>query len=248
MVKHCHDGKTYWTFPGGAREQGETFEQAAVREVREETGITVRIIEHIFDEAYIHQGAESTSRCFFAAQVGNDPVVLGYDPEDLAKEQSARILQDIRWASLEEVRNDKQVARLLEYLAGKRRQEKRQRVVTRFWECVSNAEFEKLELHMTPHAKVYLPNTREVILGRADYILFNRSYPGRWYAEIERTCERDGLVITTAKVRSGDSSMSFYVTSYFAFEDDRISEIAEYWGENSEPPAWRRNGALTKRY
>lgn len=32
-------GSLYWCPPGGGREQGETFEQAAVREVYEETGI-----------------------------------------------------------------------------------------------------------------------------------------------------------------------------------------------------------------
>jgi len=39
MVCHQTSPRTYWTFPGGAVETGETFEQAAVREVKEETGL-----------------------------------------------------------------------------------------------------------------------------------------------------------------------------------------------------------------
>ncbi|HEY1565313.1 MAG TPA: NUDIX hydrolase [Gaiellaceae bacterium] len=42
LIKENYDRRR-WGFPGGAVERGETPEQAVVREVREETGVEVRI-------------------------------------------------------------------------------------------------------------------------------------------------------------------------------------------------------------
>ncbi len=43
-----------WTFPKGHAEHGETLEQAALREVEEETGYSVKIIKRLSDLTYAH--------------------------------------------------------------------------------------------------------------------------------------------------------------------------------------------------
>jgi 8-oxo-dGTP diphosphatase len=43
MVLHKHDGKEYWTLPGGAIEYHESPEYAVVREFIEETNINVKV-------------------------------------------------------------------------------------------------------------------------------------------------------------------------------------------------------------
>lgn len=46
--------KEIWTFPKGHAEAGETLEQAALREVKEETGYTVEIVKRLSDVTYAH--------------------------------------------------------------------------------------------------------------------------------------------------------------------------------------------------
>jgi ADP-ribose pyrophosphatase YjhB (NUDIX family) len=49
LVRHVDpaSGGSYWVLPGGGCEAGETYAAAAVREVREETGIDVRVVRRL---------------------------------------------------------------------------------------------------------------------------------------------------------------------------------------------------------
>ena len=48
-----------WTFPKGKLDPGETFEQAAIREVLEETGMKCEVIRFIGSTNYIHRKGKS---------------------------------------------------------------------------------------------------------------------------------------------------------------------------------------------
>lgn len=43
MVKNIGENSSYYTLPGGAVEEGETLPEAAVREVKEETGLDIEV-------------------------------------------------------------------------------------------------------------------------------------------------------------------------------------------------------------
>ncbi|MGB8816264.1 MAG: NUDIX domain-containing protein [Minisyncoccia bacterium] len=48
------DGGKIWTFPKGHAENGETLEEVALREVKEETGYGVEISKRLSDLTYTH--------------------------------------------------------------------------------------------------------------------------------------------------------------------------------------------------
>lgn len=48
LLMHRKKGFEYWTFPGGGVEDGETWEEAVVREVKEETGLITKSVDLLF--------------------------------------------------------------------------------------------------------------------------------------------------------------------------------------------------------
>ena len=55
-----------WTSPGGELKKNETFEQAARREILEETGITLTRLEEIGGYISVHKYSRDTVRVFLA--------------------------------------------------------------------------------------------------------------------------------------------------------------------------------------
>jgi 8-oxo-dGTP diphosphatase len=96
-------GQDYWATPGGGVEEGETFEQAAIRELAEETGICVQDI-----------GAE-VGRREFLLQLPDGEHVIAHERSFLVKTehespsrdgwtaQEAEVMTDHKWWSCDEL-------------------------------------------------------------------------------------------------------------------------------------------------
>lgn len=48
-VRKRKDIQDYYTFPGGGLEEGETLEEGVIREIKEEFGITVKVIKKLYE-------------------------------------------------------------------------------------------------------------------------------------------------------------------------------------------------------
>lgn len=92
LVGRRHDGKPLWTFIAGEIEPGESQVDAAVREVKEETGLDVRA-GHQEIGRRVHPKTQRTLIYLACTPIEGTDVIVG-DPDELA---------EVRWFNLADV-------------------------------------------------------------------------------------------------------------------------------------------------
>lgn len=100
MVKQSHEGKEIWMAPGGAIEAGENAAEAAVREVLEETGLTVRINRLLWHVEEVSETRGQRFVNFFLAEKTGGTLGLGADPEF---DRENQVLREARFLSKKEI-------------------------------------------------------------------------------------------------------------------------------------------------
>lgn len=112
MVYHQSPSESYWTLPGGGLNGNETPEEAALREVKEETGLDVEIRQFLFTDQY----ELGLSYCYLARLTDSDIPSLGSDPEDSHLPKENQLLQAVAWCDLKEKQDDIQVSKVISIL------------------------------------------------------------------------------------------------------------------------------------
>jgi 8-oxo-dGTP diphosphatase len=95
LVHRQKPGRDYYTLPGGGVEFDESFEEACIREVREETGLKVRALQLVY--RYITLEKEEN---YYLTQVTLAEPVLGGSE---AKRQSPENSYELIWADAVQV-------------------------------------------------------------------------------------------------------------------------------------------------
>ena len=94
MIKRAKkEGNLVWAFPGGKVEDGETKEEACIREVYEETGLRVSIIELLGERIHPETG---TKIAYFLCKQENGEIMIQDESEIL----------DVAYKTRKEFEND----------------------------------------------------------------------------------------------------------------------------------------------
>ena len=98
-------GQSYWATPGGALEEGESFEDAAFRELLEETGVLRDAVgQHVADQEFtlqLHDGEYvMAEERFFLVRVADQSV-----SRDRWTPIEVEVMTDHRWWSVEELKS-----------------------------------------------------------------------------------------------------------------------------------------------
>lgn len=99
LIRHREhvSGRSYWLLPGGGIEAGESAEACVIREMREETHLTVKV-ERLLLEQSVTQPDTYKRRHTYLCTVLSGVAAPGYEPEAEASEMYGIV--EIAWFDL----------------------------------------------------------------------------------------------------------------------------------------------------
>lgn len=111
--------------------------------------------------------------------------------------------------------------------------------IQQFWQDVLRQDEEAIRTYFHKDASIKWHCTNEVF-NVDEFIKANCEYPGDWDGKVERIEKINDLLITITHIYPKDHASSFHVTSFIQLKDNLIQSLDEYWADDGEAPAWRK--------
>ena len=115
----------------------------------------------------------------------------------------------------------------------------------KFWKDVLQQNRDTLADWFRPDAVIRWHCTNEQCTV-PEFIRANCEYPGEWDGTVERVEKYGDQLVTVVNVYPRDRSASFHAISFIRLAEDRIAAVDEYWADDGEAPAWRKQMGIGK--
>ena len=112
--------------------------------------------------------------------------------------------------------------------------------MTAYAERVEGRDWEGLAGLVHPDVVYELPQSRERIRGRDNFVRFNAEYPGAWHIEPNVVLGDDhhGAMLFTWR---SDGEPGAYAVAFFEVDGEYITKVTDFWPEPFEPPPGREH-------
>ncbi len=113
-------------------------------------------------------------------------------------------------------------------------------LVAAFAERLERRDWVGLGQLLDPDVVYEIPQSRERIRGRDQYVTFNAEYPGDWHLEPQVVLgdDRNGSLLFRWRLDDQPSSLAI---AFFEFRDGLIIKVTDFWPEPYDPPPGREH-------
>jgi hypothetical protein len=118
-------------------------------------------------------------------------------------------------------------------------------VILRYWAACEARDWVSFGELVAEDVWYELPQSRERIRGRADYVASNATYPGAWHVRVERVVA-DGVHAASWTTFVVDGTEQSGLCFFDLDECGLIRHITDFWPAPFDPPPWRHH--LTDRF
>ncbi len=104
-----YDDEEFWLLPGGGLEFQETLEECGVREIKEETGLDIKIEKLLYVRDFIpNDGKNHVVDIFFLGKIKGGELKIGVDPD-----HEKQKIKDVKFVPIENLENIKLYPKIL---------------------------------------------------------------------------------------------------------------------------------------